>query len=409
MRLRLTLWYGGAFLALGATLLVVNYALVDAAFPRDRDELRAEVAGRLRFDPAAFRPGFRVGPGLIDADRPEIADLIDSTGAEIEASVLSTVLWRSGVALASIGAASILVGWFVAGRLLRPIRRITQAARRITDENLHERVALGGPSDELRELADQFDTMLERLERSFATQRDFVADASHELRTPLTIIRTELDVTLGQQHPSEAELRESRRVVGDAVTRAEELIDRLLTLAQADAGMIVTEDVDLAAIAQSVLSEHQTEIHERGLDVTARLAPVAVRGASVLLARLVDNLVRNAVQHNVPAGTLSISTEIVDQTARLQVTNSGRQISAELVDGLFDRFRRIDDSRSRATGGIGLGLAIVRAIVEAHDGQVRASPLDAGGLQILVEFPAFARTEQSVASPSASVEGLTRV
>jgi signal transduction histidine kinase len=406
IRLRLTLWYGGVFLALGAVLLVVNYALVDAALPGDRERLREQVAENLGVDPDSFRPerGLRAGGG---ADLLGFAELIDQAGAEVESDLLNDILLRSGVALASIGLISIVVGWFLAGRQLRPIRQVTRAARRISNDNLHERVALAGPHDELRELGDQFDSMLERLEHAFAAQREFAANASHELRTPLTIIGTELEVTLSQSAPSREELAETQRVVRTALQRAEDVIARLLLLAQAEAGVGPYERMDLREQARAALQDRRPEIERIRLRLATSLESAPLRGDPHLLPRLVDNLIANAINHNVPDGTIDVRTESKADGVALQVENTGTLIPADRVAGLFDRFARLDPSRSRATGGVGLGLAIVRSIAHAHGGQVSAQPRPGGGLIVDVLLPAQSHAAGPKPQPSSGVEPRT--
>lgn len=403
IRLRLTLWYGGVFLALGAVLLVVNYALVDAALPGDRERLRQQVAENLGVDPDSFRPerGLRPGGG---ADQLGFGELIDQAGAEVESDLLNDILLRSGVALASIGMISIVVGWFLAGRQLRPIRQVTRAARRISNDNLHERVALAGPHDELRELGDQFDSMLERLEHAFAAQREFAANASHELRTPLTIIGTELEVTLSQPAPTEDELAETHRVVRTALQRAEDVIARLLILAQAEAGIGAYERTDLRDQARAALEDRRPEIEQMRLRVAMNLESASLRGDTHLLSRLVDNLIANACNHNVPDGTIDVRTKSTADGVALRVENTGTIIPADRVAGLFDRFARLDRSRSHATGGVGLGLAIVRSIAHAHGGQVSEQPRPGGGLIVDVRLPAHSQPAGPKPQPSSGTE-----
>ena len=390
IRLRLTLWYGGVFVALGVGLIALNYFLVQEAFPGDRSELREAVAERLGVDQAEFgprRPVFAPPPAAT-AGRLELADLLDQTSAQVEDDVLNSILLRSGIALVMVGFLSVGAGWFLAGRQLRPLRDITATARRISDENLHERVALEGPQDELRDLAQQFDVMLDRLQRAFVGQREFVANASHELRTPLTIIRTQLEVTLSEPNPPAHELLEMRTAVLHAIERAELLIDRLLALAQAEAGIEQAERVDLAAVLRDALARHAAQAAERGLRSTVNCAAAPITGDPVLLERLAGNLVENAIRHNEVGGWLSASTGRSGDEAVLRLVNSGAPIPAEAIDGLFDRFVRVDGSRNRATGGFGLGLSIVRTVAEVHGGRVEARPRAEGGLDITIRLPA---------------------
>ena len=409
IRFRLTAWYASLFLALGVTLIAVNYTVVDNAFPGDENELRRSVARRLGVDPDEFqsgRPLFAEGEEPRGGGRPRgplgLGELIDETRAEVKDDTLNDVLVFSGLAFIGVGVASIAVGWFLTDRMLRPLSAVTRAARRISNENLSERVGLQGPRDELHELGDQFDTMLERLERSFAAQRDFIADASHELRTPLTIIRTELDVTLGRgDQPTQRELAEMRRVIGDAAQRAEELIERLLALARAEAGLGRTEVVDLAVLARETLTQHTPAAEAKALQVSTELDDAPVIGDRILLERLLGNLVGNAIRHNIEGGSLSLRVRPRDAGgAELSIANSGAPVPPESVDALFERFARLDDSRSRATGGFGVGLAIVRSVVDAHGGSVEAAAEPDGGLRVQVLLPARPST-----SGGAPVEG----
>ena len=271
--------------------------------------------------------------------------------------------------------------------MLRPLSEISATVRRISDESLDQRVALGGPADELKELADQFDVMLDRLEAAFRAQREFVANASHELRTPLAIIRTELDVALDAENATSEELREMGTVVRQAIARSERLLDQLLILARADEPVQSTERVDLAAVAERMLDEQSTAIDQRGVSARRELATAELAGDRVLLERLVGNLVENAVRHNEQDGWLAVATDRDGQQVTIRVSNGGPEIEDDDVGRLFDRFARLDRSRSRATGGYGLGLSIVRAIARSHGGEAHASARRGGGLDVTVMLP----------------------
>ena len=280
------------------------------------------------------------------------------------------------------------------------MHKIAATARRISEQNLDERIALAGPSDELRELADQFDAMLDRLQSAFDAQREFVANASHELRTPLAIIRTELDVTLEDGRATPDHLTAMRDGVRRAIDRTEGLIDRLLLLARAEEPVERLEAVELDLAARRAVHALAPQIAERRIAVDASaLAPALVRGDPMLLDRLVGNLVENAVQHNEPDGWNhdrdrrgrgnrdAAETAAGEGTATLRVANGGGAITAEELPRLFDRFTRRDRSRSRQTGGYGLGLSIVRAIARAHRGSAEATALPGGGLAVEVALP----------------------
>jgi signal transduction histidine kinase len=403
IRLRLTAWYAGIFLLLGAGLLVVSYAVVRDNFDRAQTQRHVEVESTLRGERAknAPRVRVRVSPGLPEATSPAVQQLSDKERevyARARDALLAAdhraddeakrrvLLWFVGAlfgcVLLSVGA-----GWLVAGRVLRPVAQITATARRISDRTLDERIALDGPRDELRELADTFDSMLERLDGAFATQRRFVADASHELRTPLTIVRTEIDVTLADPDAGAPDLREMALVVRGANERMERLIDALLALATSGAGALERSRVDLARAARAALDRGAAVPSD--LHVDAELEPAPVEGDQVLLERLAANLVENAVRYNIPNGWIRVRSRVAPggRDAELVVANSGPRVSTEQAATVFEPFRRLEPSRSRATGGFGLGLAVVRAVAEAHGGNVRAEPLPDGGLAVAVCLP----------------------
>lgn len=392
IRLRLTFWYGGMFLAAGVVLLASSYLLVARNFPEGSDDLRTAVAGRLGFPAAELRPGrvlpFEAPPPPRGARGVAISDLLLGARDELRADTLERLAVQSAIALAALSVASIGLGWVVAGRMLRPLHEISATVARISDRNLDERVALQGPGDELKELADQFDVMLDRLQTSFDAQRAFVANASHELRTPLTIIRTELDVTLRDERATPEERRATADVVARAITRTERLIDQLLMLASADEPVQRTDDVDLAELVGRALDVHAAKIADLGLTVERALGPAVVGGDPALLDRLAGNLVENAVRHNEPRGWLSVITERAGDGVRLRVANGGPPIPQQEVERLFQRFGRLDRSRSRDTGGYGLGLSIVRAIARGHGGNAQAHARPGGGLEVVVTLPA---------------------
>lgn len=293
---------------------------------------------------------------------------------------------QSAIALALLALFSLVIGWVMAGRVLRPVREITETARRLSERNLHERIAMQGPDDELRELADTFDAMLSRLASAFALQRDFVANASHELRTPLTIIRTDLDVTMADPDASITDYQAMAVTIHDATIRSERLIEALLTLARTD-GPVDRTALDLGEVVQTTAGP-LLDLRASGLRIDRSLAPAPVLGDRSLLERLVTNLVENAIRYNGPGGWLALETQWRGDQSVLTVANSGDQIQPNEVPQLFQRFYRRDPSRNRATGGAGLGLSIVEAVVRAHGGQVEARALARGGLCVTVALPA---------------------
>ncbi len=389
IRFRLTLWYAALFLASGVLLLALVYVLVDRAFPEqdpgfvDRIGVRAGVPGlrdSLRGqDPLPPRRG---GPA------PAFIDLLEESRRDAREQALRQLLTQSSVALGLMSVASLGAGWLVAGRMLRPVSDITHTVRRINAERLHERVALDGPRDELKELADQFDAMLDRLDEAFHAQHDFVANASHELRTPLAVMRTELDVTYDNPDATPEEMRASAEVLRRAIARSEALVTALLTLERADAPLANRTRVDLPERVRAVLDTRAGDAAARAIEVRATLDAATVAGDAVLLDRLIENLVANAIAYNIDGGWIEVSTRTSDGTVTLRVANAGTKIDPAVVDGLFERFRRLDDSRSRDSGGYGLGLAIVRAVARHHGGEAQARALSGGGLEITVTVPA---------------------
>jgi len=289
--------------------------------------------------------------------------------------------------LAVIAVAAAAIGWFIAGRVLRPLRTITAAARRISASSLHERLALRGPDDELKELADTLDSLFARLEASFDAQRRFAANASHELRTPLTRERTLLQVTLADPAATTGTWQAVSRELLASNAEQELLIESLLTLASSEAGPGEREPVDLAAITNGALAAARLAISLLGLRVQASIQPAGLDGDPLLIQQLVTNLVDNAVRHNVPGGDIQVATTTSRAGAVLSVTSSGQVIPAAEVDRLFQPFQRLGPRPARRDGGHGLGLSIVRAIATAHGATINAQPRPGGGLAIDVTFP----------------------
>jgi signal transduction histidine kinase len=340
--------------------------------------------------PAATAPG----PASTSTTVPEYVLTLPALQRGTIAEVMHSLVQQSAIALALLAVFSLVIGWVMAGRVLRPVREITDAARRLSERNLHERIALQGPDDELRELADTFDAMLSRLDSAFALQRDFVANASHELRTPLTIIRTDLDVTMSDPEASIADYQAMAATIHDATVRSERLIEALLTLARTD-GPVDRTALDLAELAQNTATPLLELRVASGLRIETSLAPAPVVGDRSLLERLVANLVENAIRYNCPDGWLALETQWRGDQAVLTVANSGDRIEPAEVGLLFQRFYRRDPSRNRATGGAGLGLSIVDAVVRTHGGQVEARALAGGGLRVSVALPTVPRLPES--------------
>jgi signal transduction histidine kinase len=382
LRMRLTLLYGSIFLVAGIVLVAVMYLVV-----------------RSRIGPSSSTAVFKVtssGPATSSAKIPFPAGPTDArifAGKAAQAidvyngQTLTSLLQYSLLAVAVILLVAIGIGWLMAGRTLRPLQEITATARRVADRSLHERIALQGPPDELKELADTFDAMLERLDQSFAGQRRFAANASHELRTPLAINRTLLEVALGDPEAS-PDLRQLGKTLLATNERSERLIDGLLALTSSDAELIRRTPVDLADVGSQAVEQLADEAARREITVQAHLAPASMKGDGVLLERLALNLLQNGIRHNAPDGWVELVTLRQNGFAELVVTNTGPVIPPYEIDSLFEPFRRLHAERTGSDRGVGLGLSIVRSIARAHGGGVSAVPRDGGGLVVRVRLPA---------------------
>lgn len=405
IRLRLTLLYGGLFLAAGAVLLTLNYALVRRGLERQAVPIGVSVEAGVVPGVAAFPPGgsvqfVRPAPQVVTTDGQRLEDVLLDYQAQLRDDTLHELVVQSVVALGLMALASVGLGWVVAGRALAPLSRVTATARRLSQDNLHERLALAGPQDELKELADTFDAMLARLEAAFDSQRRFVANASHELRTPLSIQRTLVDVALADPGTTPEDLRVMAAALRDAVDRSERLIDGLLVLARSEQGHVTYEPVDLAGAAAAAIDSSAAEAAAGGLRIDRDLAPATVVGSRVLVERLVGNLVQNAVRHNVPGGWVAVETSA---DGRVRVANSGPAVPPEQVDALFEPFRRLAPDRVDSVRGVGLGLSIVRSVARAHGGAVRAlARSSGGGLDVTVTLPTRPPAPELVAAEADS-------
>jgi signal transduction histidine kinase len=293
------------------------------------------------------------------------------------------LLVDSGIALAVVAALALLAGWVVAGRMLRPIRTITRTARRISSTSLDERLALDGPPDELRELADTLDDLLDRLQASFEAQHQFAANASHELRTPLARQRALIQVALADPEATLASLRAAHERVLASEQDLEQMIDALLELTRGEAGAQRRERLDLAALASEALLAREPEIEAGGLQARPTLEPAPTAGDPRLIANLIDN----AIAHNAPGGLIEIATGTRDAQAYVKIANTGPDVPPQEIERLFEPFQRLGAARTGHNGGHGLGLAIVRAIATAHGARLDAHPRPGGGLVIDVAFP----------------------
>ncbi|MFF5234184.1 sensor histidine kinase [Dactylosporangium sp. NPDC000521] len=372
IRARLTLVYGGLFLLAGLLLLGVTYVLL-----YQRLSGNAIITGTV----GGLPPG-------VSAPPPDGQLFVRQIRDDITTDTRQTLIVQGGVALAVIAAAATAFGWLIAGRLLQPLHQVTATARRIAnapDRGLHERIALPGPHDEVKELADTFDLMLARLDHAFDGQRRFIANASHELRTPLTLNRTLLEVAVDPDDAS-PELRQLGRTLLAVNARHERLIDGLLLLAKSEREVTDRSFVDLADIVEHVTA--QLPPGKAAVDSAPREAPTT--GNAVLLERLVHNLVENGVRHNLPDGGwvhVSCGTR-PDGTVGVTVSNTGPVVPRYEIPRLFEPFRRLGPERVAAgVPGAGLGLSIVGAVARAHGGRVLAEPREGGGLVVTVILP----------------------
>ena len=385
LRARLTALYGAVFVLAGIVLLALTYLLVGANLDR---QLRADEDERV----AAARAEAAGGDGTAGPD--DIEALVDEVRAgreDLRDAALDSVLTQGALALLGVGVAAVGLGWLVAGRALQPVHTITETARRIATagagRGLHERIALAGPQDEVKGLADTFDAMLEHLDRAFDGQRRFVANASHELRTPLALNRALVELAVTEPDAGEDTRRLGRSLL-QVNERHERLIDGLLTLAESESAVTDRRTVDLAEVAAHVLDAAGATAAEAGVEARRALAPALVAGEPTLVERVVQNLVDNAVRHNHAGGWLSVTTGVGDDgRAVLTVANTGPVIAAYDVAPLFEPFRRLGDRRPGPTRGFGLGLSIVRAVARAHDGDATAAPRPGGGLVVTVTLP----------------------
>ena len=444
-RLRLTALFGGLFLLSGAALVAVTYTLFERATEYKQPSLpkvprpptiqdlqilpKGPAGSTIRLPTNAFQlnqaqqglaqvqhelahakpPGDVILPfsnGLshiqdqltqaqhqLATGRHQLADavhqlaLIGPAQAAQRAADSHELLVNAGIALAVVAVLALLAGWLVAGRMLRPIRTITRTARRISSTSLHERLALDGPEDELKELGDTLDDLFGRLDAAFDAQRHFVANASHELRTPLTAERTLLQVALDDPGTTTAAWRSTAEEVLASTDEQARLIEALLTLASSESGLNGHEPVDLATTVTEILVDHQPEIDRLGIHVDVDTSPAPLEGDPLLVERLVANLLTNALCHNVVGGRVEVVTGLTDGQAVLSVTNTGPRIPPAEVDRLFQPFQRLDPRRAHYRDGHGLGLSIVRAIATVHQASISAHPVPDGGLSVSVVFP----------------------
>jgi signal transduction histidine kinase len=401
-RLRLTVLYAGAFLACGAAVLALTYLLFGHTAPPASSSGAPEIlpgahtTAGLKVPAADVQRAGRyydikvpiaVARQLKGAGVPAVQQAnVAREAEELIAYAKRQLLIVSAIALAVIAVAAAAIGWIIAGRVLRPLSAITAAARRISASSLHERLALHGPDDELKELADTLDGLFARLEASFDAQRRFAANASHELRTPLTRERTLLQVTRADPAATTSTWQSVSAELLASNAEQERLIEALLTLASSEAVPGEHEPADLAAITSDALAAARPEISRLGLHVQAAIQPAMLDGDPLLIQQLAANLIDNAIRHNIPGGDLQITTTPGHAGAVLSVASSGPVIPAADVDRLFQPFQRLGPRPARRDSH-GLGLSIVRAIAAAHAATITAQPRPGGGLAIDVTFP----------------------
>ena len=379
VRTRLALLYAALFLVSGSALLALTYGLVAASLPApatvpapglDKNQLAKLSVACKQKNP---------DPGTVLACKRAFDAGAGAATQSVRQRTLDSLLLYSLLGLGVMTVASGGLGWYVSGRVLRPVRAITETARRASDQHLGERLALTGAQDELKELADTFDDMLERLDQAFAAQRRFVANASHELRTPLTVMRTAIDVALAKPNRTTQQLEDMAARVRRSIDRAENMIEALLVLAISDQGVTSSELLDLSAVAEDALELAAPGITRLGLTVDADLAPAEAAGDQQLIERMVWNLVDNAVRHNEPGGWIRITTGRCPGGAVLRITNSGSVVPPAAVPTLSEPFRRID---KQPEDGAGLGLSIAQSVSIAHGAQLDIHSQPEGGLDI---------------------------
>jgi signal transduction histidine kinase len=376
VRTKLTAWYGALFVLAGLVLVVINYLLVQSTLPDPVRFASTAVAGDAAFGVAQRLDTLSPAPAV---------QLVSGSLDEYRSSTLSTLVVGSAIALVATAALAVLFGWLMAGRALRPLHDITSAARRLEAGKLDRRINLEGPPDELKELADTFDGMLDRLAESFDSQKRFVANASHELRTPLAVQRTLIEVAMADPEVA-PELRKLGTHLLHTNERSERMIEGLLILARSDRGLHARAPVRLDGVAASVVRATAASAAAAGVTVETRLRPRTVAGDPVLLERLMTNLVVNAITYNASGGWVHVE---VRGDPALEVRNSGPVVPPEAVPTLFEPFRRVGGiERTGDTRNAGLGLSIVRSVAQAHGGSAEAQPGRRGGLTVTVRLPA---------------------
>jgi signal transduction histidine kinase len=410
---RITLVFTVMFLVMGSALLAATYSLVDHYLPVHAQRTVPSqqlietcksllaTSGNGPNKTASGSTSVTPSPSSFTNKCRAALDAASTKGsAEQRQRYLRELLWFSSLGLLVITVLAGIASWILSGRLLRPVRVITEAARRATDSTLGERLSLGAAPGELHELARTFNTMLERLEYAFAARQRFAANASHELRTPLAMMATAIDVARSNENPTTVEtdltLARVRRTIDDA----SRTIEALLTLAISDQGPLQRERIDLATVAEDALDVAAMRIESASFHLEASLQPAAVRGDAILLERMIANLIDNGLTHNNQERRLRLRTGTHGDRAFVEVTNTGPIVPAELIATLTEPFNRVEARRDPA-GGVGLGLALVESIVLAHDATLEISANAEGGLTVEAFFRLDAVGELSPSQVSA--------
>ncbi|MBK3641232.1 sensor histidine kinase [Streptomyces sp. NPDC085900] len=380
IRIRLTLLYGGMFLIAGILLLSIIYLLAAQALHEGSGQSFSVSGTGLDINSSTC-------PAVNSAPQSEINAILKQCDAVQRQHALDDLLSRSLLALLGLAVIAFAFGYAMAGRVLSPLGRITRTARAVAGSDLSRRIELDGPDDELKELADTFDDMLERLQRAFTAQQRFVGNASHELRTPLAINRTLLEVHLSDPQ-APVELQQLGKTLLATNERSEQLVEGLLLLARSDNQIVERKPVDLAEVAAQAVDQVHAEAEAKGVVIRGDQKPAVVQGNGVLLERIALNLVQNAVRYNVPEdGWVEVTTEVQHGQAVLVVSNTGPVVPAYEIDNLFEPFRRLRTERTGSDKGVGLGLSIARSVARAHGGHISARPREGGGLVMRVALP----------------------
>ena len=388
IRLRLTAIYGGLFAGSGAALLAITYLLVRQAtsggscysLPHGGNLC---VSRTTPGNPRHLSTTMRGNAGRLSASAEQLKALADGQ----HAAMLHQLVLQSAIALAIMLAASLALGWIIAGRVVRPIRVITGAAQNISATSLHERLELTGPDDELKKLGDTIDGLLGRLEGAFEAQRHFAANVSHELRTPLTVMRAVMQMALTDPAATTLTFQAACQDVLAEGEHADRMIEALLVLARSERGLDHSEPFDLADIAAQILQARALEAARRGLRVGATIAQAPADGDPRLAERLVANLVDNALRHNVPGGEVTVTTGTESGRSFISVANTGPKMPPDALARLFQPFQRLGPDPADHSGGLGLGLSIVQAIARAHHADLAARARPDGGLHVRAAFP----------------------